>query len=232
MLSRIFACLAVALGLAVPATAQIYSWHDPNGHLVLSDRPQGPVERTFSVSEADTVRTTRPVLRADRNQLYDDLISEHAQINQVRADLVRAVVQVESAFNPRAISVKGAMGLMQLMPATLQQFGVRNPFNPAENVRAGVAYLRQLLDRYQNDEQLALAAYNAGPSAVDKHGQNVPPYRETRDYVARIGKMVSAPSPAPVSVIYKTTQIVDGRAVPSYSDRKPATGSYEVVAAR
>src|SRR5262245_41267367 len=157
MFSRIFACLAVTLGLAVPDTAQIYSWHDSSGHLVLSDRAQGPVERTFSVSKADTVRTTRPALSADRNQLYDDLISEHAQINQIRSDLVRAVVQVESAFNPRAISAKGAMGLMQLMPSTLQQFGVRNPFNPAENVRAGVAYLRQLLDRYRNDEQLALA---------------------------------------------------------------------------
>lgn len=174
MLPRIFAGLVLALGMSVPANAQIYSWHDSNGHLVLSDRPQGPVERTFSVLKADTVRTTRPVLRADRIQLYDTLIAEQAQLNQVRADLVRAVVQVESAFNPRAISAKGAMGLMQLMPATLQQFGVRNPFNPAENVRAGVAYLRQLLDRYRNDEQLALAAYNAGPGAVDRHGQNVP----------------------------------------------------------
>jgi soluble lytic murein transglycosylase-like protein len=232
MLSRIFACFALSLGLAVPATAQIYSWHDSNGHLVLSDRPQGPVERTFSVAKADTVRTTRPVVLAARNQMYDDLISEHAQMNKIRPDLVRAVVQVESAFNPRAISPKGAIGLMQLMPATLQQFGVSNPFNPADNVRAGVTYLRQLLDRYQNNEQLALAAYNAGPGAVDRHGQSVPPYRETRDYVARIGKMVSAPSPAPPNVIYKTIQIVDGRAVPSYSDRKPTTGSYEVVRAR
>ena len=78
------------------------------------------------------------------------------------------------------------MGLMQLMPATARQFGVRNAFNPDENVRAGVAYLRQLLDRYDNNEELALAAYNAGPGAVDRHGQTIPPYRETRDYVTRV----------------------------------------------
>ena len=77
---------------------------------------------------------------------------------------------------------------MQLMPATVQQFGVRNPFNPVENIRAGVAYLRELLDRYENNEELALAAYNAGPGAVDKHGQTVPPYRETRNYVAQINE--------------------------------------------
>src|SRR5207247_3257824 len=124
-----------------------------------------------------------------RRSLYDDLIREQSQLNGVRTDLVRAVMQVESGFNPSARSPKGALGLMQLMPATIQQFGVRNPFNPIENLRAGVAYLRQLLDRYGNNEELALAAYNAGPRAVDRHGQNVPPYRETKNYVTRINKM-------------------------------------------
>ncbi len=107
----------------------------------------------------------------------------------VRTDLVRAVVQVESGYNAYARSPKGALGLMQLMPATIQQFGVRNPFNPMENIRAGVSYLRQLLDRYSNDEALALAAYNAGPGAVDRHGVAIPPYKETRDYVSKINRM-------------------------------------------
>jgi soluble lytic murein transglycosylase-like protein len=122
------------------------------------------------------------------------------------------------------------MGLMQLMPATVQQFGVRNPFNPVENVRAGVAYLRQLLDRYQDNEELALAAYNAGPGAVDRHGQTVPPYRETKNYVAQINEIARGPiQQRSSSVIYKTTELVDGRIVASYSDHKPSSGPYEIL---
>jgi soluble lytic murein transglycosylase-like protein len=228
MLRRIFVCLTLTVAFAARATAQIYSWHDANGQLVLSDRPLGAVERTYDVAKAETVRATRPVA-AQRSQVYDRLIAEHAQVNDVRADLVRAVVQVESAFNPYARSPKGALGLMQLMPATIRQFGVINPFNPAENVRAGVAYLRQLLDRFQNNEQLALAAYNAGPGAVDRHGQSIPPYRETRDYVARISRMSGPTVRMSERGIYKTTELVDGREVPRYSDHKPAAGSYEVI---
>jgi soluble lytic murein transglycosylase-like protein len=156
----------------------------------------------------------------DRTQTYDDLIVEHAQLNGIRPDLVRAVVQVESAYNARATSPKGAMGLMQLMPATARRFGVRNPYNPTENVRAGVAYLRQLLDRYDNNEELALAAYNAGPGAVDKYGETVPPYRETRNYVTKINKIAGVKQ-LPGSKIYQVTKIVDGREVVYFTDQKP-----------
>jgi soluble lytic murein transglycosylase-like protein len=121
------------------------------------------------------------------------------------------------------------MGLMQLMPATARQYNVLNPFNPFENIRAGVAYLRELLDRYQNNEVLALAAYNAGPGAVDKHGQSVPPYRETRNYVDHISQLTSRPIEMRSSRIYKVVDIVDGQPVVRYTDRKPTTGSYEVV---
>ena len=231
LIFRGFVSVAFVVMTVGPAAAQIYSWHDANGNLVLSDRPLKTAEHTFVVPEATSVRATRPA-PLERSRLYDDLIEEHARLNSIRSDLVRAVVQVESGFNPNAVSPKGALGLMQLMPATAQQFGVRNPFDPQENVRAGVAYLRQLLDRYENDERLALAAYNAGPGAVDRHGQNVPPYRETRDYVARINKMASAPIQPRGTVIYKTTEIVDGRPVTRYSDSKPTTGAYEVVSTR
>jgi soluble lytic murein transglycosylase-like protein len=220
----------VMIGWAAPARAQIYTWRDANGNLVLSGRPKADVTmRTYSVARADTVRATRSVV-GERSRLYDDLIIEHARLNGVRPDLVRAVVQVESAFNPYARSPKGAMGLMQLMPATVQQFGVSNPFNPAENVRAGVAYLRQLLDRYSDNEELALAAYNAGPGAVDKHGQSVPPYRETKSYVAQINQMAGRHITTRGGTIYKTTEMVDGRLVTRYSDHKPASGSYELIA--
>jgi soluble lytic murein transglycosylase-like protein len=226
------AVAAISLVFAAPAHAQIYTWRDASGHLVLSDRPLGPVEHTYAVPHAaESVRVTTRPAPVGRAQEYDELIVEHARRNSVRSDLVRAVVQVESAFNPWARSNKGALGLMQLMPATIQQFGVRNAFNPEENVRAGVKYLRQLLDRYDNDEQLALAAYNAGPGAVDRHGQAVPPYRETRDYVSRISGLAGAPRERE-RLIYRTVELVDGRVVMKFSDRKPADGAYEVVASR
>ena len=147
----------------MPARAQIYTWRDANGNLVLSDHPRdGVVVKTFAVPKTDSLRVTRFVAPS-RAGVYEDLIVEHARLNGVRPSLVRAVVQVESGFNPSAVSPKGALGLMQLMPATARQFHVGNPFNPAENVRAGVAYLKELLVRYNDKEELALAAYNAGP---------------------------------------------------------------------
>lgn len=210
------------LGPAAPATAQIYSWRDQNGNLVLSNTqrpPDGTPSRSYVVPKAEGVRATTYV-PDERSRSYDDLIVEHAQLNNVRPDLVRAVVQVESAYNARATSPKGAMGLMQLMPATARQFGVINPYNPQENVRAGVAYLRQLLDRYDNNEELALAAYNAGPGAVDKYGETVPPYRETRNYVTKINKIAGVKQ-LPGSKIYQITKIVDGREVVYFTDQKP-----------
>jgi soluble lytic murein transglycosylase-like protein len=150
------------------ANAQIYSWRDANGHLVLGNLPRSAAEagkvnlvRPYPVPTSHLIRTTSQTT-SDRVRMYEGLITEHAQLNDVRPDLVRAVVQVESAYNPYARSPKGAAGLMQLMPATAQLFGVKNAYNPEENVRAGVAYLRQLLNRYENNEVLALAAYNAG----------------------------------------------------------------------
>ena len=225
---------ALALAVPSPAAAQIYSWRDANGNLVLSNRkPAGPAElKSYAVPQTATVRATRAA-PTTRRRMYDDLIVEHARLNGVRTDLVRAVVQVESGFNAAARSPKGAMGLMQLMPATAREHGVTHPFDPAENIRAGVAYLRLLLDRYQNNETLALAAYNAGPGAVDKHGESVPPYRETRDYVARINQMAgSRPIEMRSNQIYKVVELVDGREVVRYTDRKPPTGAYAVAGER
>jgi soluble lytic murein transglycosylase-like protein len=229
-------CLPVVIcalfGSALPASAQIYTWRDASGNLVLSDRrppTASAAVRSYEVPKTQAIRATRYVA-AERSRPFEDLILEHAREQGVRPDLVRAVMQVESAFNPRARSPKGALGLMQLMPATIQQFGVRNPFNPMENIRAGVSYLRQLLDRYSNDEALALAAYNAGPGAVDRHGVAIPPYKETRDYVSKINRMAGqSPKKVPGTNIYKTTETVDGREVPRYSDHKPSDGGYEVV---
>ena len=224
----------LCLGASSPAQAQIYTWKDAKGNLVLSNQrqPGTNVVKSYAVPKADSVRVTRFVT-PDRSRAYEDLILENSRLKGVRADLVRAVVQVESAFNPNARSPKGAMGLMQLMPATMKQFGVKNAYNPEENVRAGVAYLRALLDRYQNNEVLALAAYNAGPGAVDKYGEAVPPYRETQAYVTKVNQASGAPlARRSSSVIYKVTEMVDGRPQTRYTDQKPKIGSYEVLGTR
>jgi soluble lytic murein transglycosylase-like protein len=221
-LIRIAAVALALLGPASQARAQIYTWQDADGHLVLSDRrPAAKADvRAYPVLRSDRVLATRFVSR-EKSAPYEDLIVEQARLNNVRTDLVRAVMQVESGFNPYARSPKGAVGLMQLMPGTIRQFGVGNPFAPRENVRAGVAYLRQLLDRYDNSETLALAAYNAGPGAVDRHGQAIPPYQETKDYVSRVHRISGQDRQVPGTHIYKVVEVIDGREVARYTDRKP-----------
>jgi hypothetical protein len=212
----VLAAIGLLLTTALPrvAHAQIYHWRDASGNLVLSDQPKDPSARTFEVTGARTFRTTRPV--GPRAMRYDSLIEHHATANGVSADLVRAVIQAESAFNPRARSVKGAMGLMQLMPATAADYGVNDPYDPAENIRAGVAHLKSLLVKYSDNVELALAAYNAGPGAVAKYGA-VPPYRETRNYVEKIRGTVGS-APIRGSQIYFTVEYIDGRLVRKYSN--------------
>jgi soluble lytic murein transglycosylase-like protein len=113
------------------------------------------------------------------------MIERAARQYNLRPDLLRAMVQVESGGNPRAVSPKGAMGLLQLMPGTAAGLGVDDPFDPQQNLDAGARYLRMQLDRFHGDERLAVAAYNAGPGAVLRHN-GIPPYAETQGYVSRV----------------------------------------------
>jgi hypothetical protein len=137
--------------------------------------------------------------RGDRKPLfgtaYDALIEREAKRYDIDASLVSALIRAESNYEPRAVSRKGARGLMQLMPATARRLSVERPFDPASNVRGGVRYLRELVDRFGHRPEFVLAAYNAGEAAVETYG-GVPPYRETVDYVHRILRWWR-PAPAP-----------------------------------
>ena len=219
------AVVAIVAATPVVADAQIYTWRDAAGNLVLSDTPKDGLARAYAVSPGDRVLTTRPVGR--RTTEYDALITEHSTLHGIRADLVRAVIHAESAFNPFARSIKGAMGLMQLMPTTAAELGVTDAYDPSQNIRAGVTYLKRLLVRFAQNEELALAAYNAGPGAVVKYGGVVPPYRETRDYVKKIRTEAGA-RPAPTRV-YRIVEMKDGREVVRFTNVPPAPA---VLAAR
>jgi len=234
VLTRIlFAAVLVVCLSPRPADAQIYAWRDAHGTLVLSDRTIEAPTDVYVVDGAPTYRTTTPTAPPAVHDRFEPLVREHAERHALRPELVRAVIQVESGFNPLARSPKGAMGLMQLMPETAAALGVRNPYDPAENIRGGTAYLRQLLDRYGGDEELALAAYNAGAGAVDRHGRRVPPYRETREYVTKVGAAAGKRSAVSLAsskqVIYKTIEVLDGRVVPRYSTERPVAGTYETI---
>jgi soluble lytic murein transglycosylase-like protein len=205
-------------GIAAPADAQIYSWREADGSLVLSTTPKAGATKTFAVATAGSnIRTTRPVF-SRRAEEFEPLIAAHAAEHQVRPDLVRAVIQAESAFNPLARSHKGAMGLMQLMPATAAELGVDDPFDPAQNIRGGVVYLKSLLDQYAQNEELALAAYNAGPGAVERY-DGVPPYRETRNYIAKI-KSNADVRRTPPTAMYRKVEVVDGREVVTFTNKQ------------
>jgi soluble lytic murein transglycosylase-like protein len=231
-----FIVAVAAVCRAVPARADIYAWRDEHGRLVLSERAPArgaDALQSFAVHGNENVRTTSSGAGLANNASREDmetLADRHARRQSLSPDLVRAVIQVESAWNPQAVSAKGAMGLMQLMPETAEAYGVRDPFNPSENLRAGVAYLRKLIDRFDGRTELALAAYNAGPGAVERYGRTIPPYRETRGYVRKIVSVTEIRT-GPKRRIFKIVELVDGREVPRYSDRKPS-GSYEVVTSR
>jgi soluble lytic murein transglycosylase-like protein len=223
MLRSLVAAAALLAMTPVVASAQIYSWRDASGRLVLSDQPKDPSAKTYYVPSSSTAATatqfaTTKASVGEQANRYDDLINQHAAEHSLSADFVRAVIQAESAFNPWAKSAKGAMGLMQLMPSTAAAYGVLNAYNPADNIRAGVAYLKSLLTRFNNNESLALAAYNAGPGAVEKYGNTVPPYKETRAYVKRI-EGTQAAAIAAKHHIYRVATLVDGKTVVRFTDK-------------
>jgi soluble lytic murein transglycosylase-like protein len=134
-----------------------------------------------------TIDSMKAVLPA---QAYEGIIREAAALYRIDASLIRSIMQAESAFDPSAVSPVGAMGLMQLMPEIAEAFGVEHPFDPRENVMAGARLLRELLDQHHGNVKLAVASYNAGPTAVAAYG-GVPPFRETQGYVKKVTDLIA-----------------------------------------
>ena len=176
--SRI-ALFLILLISAPTLNADVYVFKDKEGVLTFTNVPTHPgyrrVLRENNPSSGPFYSST----------LFNDMIQSAATRYSIDADLVRAVIKVESDFNSNARSNKGAMGLMQLMPDTARLHNVLNAFDPSANIEGGVRHLRLLLGRYQGDIELSLAAYNAGMNAVEKHG-GIPPFAETREYVRRV----------------------------------------------
>ena len=196
--------------VALPSAVSVVRVDARSGRLIRSIVVNSPVG-------ASSDSHTNPLVRA--------MVEETAKNLDVSPLLVDSVIQVESNYNPYAISPKGAQGLMQLMPATARRFGVKNSFDPQQNIEGGVRYLKFLQETFQ-DDRLAVAAYNAGEKAVTKYG-NVPPYRETVDYVAKVGqkysqaKHAAASTAAPAPVAEKSlSSEEETRHVVGYVDRE------------
>jgi soluble lytic murein transglycosylase-like protein len=176
--------------LAMPARAQIASYVDEHGKLIFVNGDSPRPHRGSSISSSHPVNAAAPLIPlatsvATPPDRLDRIVRDAAERHKVDPALVKAVISTESGWNPHAVSRKGAVGLMQLIPETAQRFGVGNPYDPAQNVEAGTTYLKSLLDRYDGDLNKSLAAYNAGERAVDRSG-GVPAYRETRQYVQKV----------------------------------------------
>ncbi|HZH83290.1 MAG TPA: transglycosylase SLT domain-containing protein [Phototrophicaceae bacterium] len=180
--SVIFFATAVALNglVASTAMADVYAFKDKNGVVTFTNVPNhAGFRRVFR--DAGPPASSNGVVDSD----YDGYIQNASGRYNIDPDLIRAVIKAESDFKVSARSNKGAMGLMQLMPDTARLHNVNDAYNPGENVEGGARHLRMLLDRYQGDLELSLAAYNAGSAAVEKH-RGIPPFPETKEYVRRV----------------------------------------------
>jgi soluble lytic murein transglycosylase len=164
----------------IPARADIFTYIDRNGIIHFTNVPTAADCRVFIKEKKAKIRYSVP-------DLYDHFISAAAENHGVSFSLLKAVIKAESDFNPMAVSPKGAVGLMQIMPQNFQLLNVSDPYDPWENIMGGAEYLRYLLDIFDGELSLALAAYNAGPTRVQRC-KGIPPIRETKEYVQRVMK--------------------------------------------
>lgn len=192
----LYSVLILCFGSLLPgaASADIYSYTSEDGAVHFTNVPtdkrfrvvlRTPRDGSASDSVAPSYGGRAP--QSFRNyKTYGAIVDSAAESAQVDNALVHAVISAESGYNQNAVSPKGATGLMQLMPATARRYGVTNIYDPVQNIQAGARYLRDLLSMFNNDLRLAVAAYNAGENAVIRHGNRIPPYRETMNYVPKV----------------------------------------------
>ena len=182
------------------AGADVYTRINSKGVLEATNVPASPQDFKLAYrSKGTLVHSAGFRVRASSNTLFDAHIDAAAALHSVSRDLVRAIIQVESAFDSLAVSTAGARGLMQLMPATARRLGVTDSFDPRQNIFAGTRYLRILLDTYGNDVSLSAAAYNAGEGTVARYN-GIPPFRETQNYVRRVSALLGSAVPGLASV--------------------------------
>ncbi|WP_242482444.1 lytic transglycosylase domain-containing protein [Thiocystis violacea] len=178
-------------------------WHRESRKLVRESKQKFTVDfdrknRTITARGRVIASQPAPMSKSvtERRANYEHLVSANARRYRLSPGLLHAVIRAESAYNHRAVSHAGAQGLMQLMPATARRYGVNDSFDPAQNIRGGAAYLRDLLDMFDQDVKLAVAGYNAGEGAVLKYGRSVPPYAETQSYVRKVLQYYGAERPS------------------------------------
>lgn len=179
---------ALSLTLSAPVRADIYKYEAPDGTVHFTDAPTDKRFKIFmrDIKKDKKLRTAFKLPGYARNPAeFEPIINSCSREYGVDSSLIKAVIHAESGYNPTAVSSKGAQGLMQLMPKTAQGLKVADSFNPQDNIRGGVRYLRFLLDTFKGNESLAVAAYNCGLNNVAKYG-GIPPYPETQTYVAKV----------------------------------------------
>ena len=176
----------VALFASASVRADMYKYVDKFGHVHLSDRPLHDGYRAIVRTWKGWQFRPEPRVSGINRNKFGELIALISRQHALDKDLVHAVVRAESAYDPNAVSRAGAVGLMQLMPATAAHYGVTNRRDPAQNLSGGTRYLAYLLKLFKNDLRLALAGYNAGEGAVQRYGNKIPPYRETQNYVRKV----------------------------------------------
>jgi len=192
MMKKSLTALLISISLVLPVSADIYKYRDAEGRIYFSDEPMRGNYKLLQrfgmngqVKKTGQSKVNYAAVEVNK-QRFTPLIETVAKETLIRPELLHAIIRAESAYDPNAVSRKGAVGLMQLMPGTAQRYGVTDRRNPQQNLRGGATYFRDLLIQFEYDLKLAIAAYNAGENAVIRYGNKIPNYKETQNYVAKV----------------------------------------------